>query len=118
MILLSPQILEPLEARVVLCGSCELFSTTAPLINLCYVFLSPFPTLAGGWQYDLTVVAIVVVVVLALVGTGGFIYYLKTTACKKGEYNVRDAENSSEATCLHREPPADGEVYGIQLTQT
>ncbi|XP_025059778.1 intercellular adhesion molecule 5 isoform X3 [Alligator sinensis] len=38
---------------------------------------------ARGWQYDLTVVAIVVVVVLALVGTGGFIYYLKTTACKK-----------------------------------
>lgn len=44
-------------------------------------------------------------------------YYLKSTACKKGEYNVRDAEGSSEAACLHRHRRQGGEIYGIQLTQ-
>ncbi|XP_044850558.1 intercellular adhesion molecule 5-like isoform X1 [Mauremys mutica] len=52
--------------------------------------------------------------VLLLGGTAGLIYYLKSTACKKGEYNVQDAESSAKATCLGR----DGAVYGIQLTQT
>ncbi|NXM67630.1 ICAM5 protein, partial [Serilophus lunatus] len=58
------------------------------------------------------------VTVLGLAVAGG--YYLKTTACKKGEYNVRDAEgSSSEAACLHRQRPRHdrGEVFGIQLTQ-
>ncbi|XP_043362910.1 intercellular adhesion molecule 5-like [Dermochelys coriacea] len=54
------------------------------------------------------------VAVLLLGGTAGLVYYLKSTACKKGEYNVQDAESSSKATCLGR----DGAVYGIQLTQT
>ncbi|XP_077695061.1 intercellular adhesion molecule 5 [Eretmochelys imbricata] len=54
------------------------------------------------------------VAVLLLGGAAGFVYYLKSTACKKGEYNVQDAESSSEATCLGR----DSAVYGIQLTQT
>ncbi|NXK43618.1 ICAM5 protein, partial [Piprites chloris] len=53
-------------------------------------------------------------VVLAVAGG----LYLKSTACKKGEYNVRDAEGSSEAACLHRaRPPHDpGDIFGIQLT--
>ncbi|NWI86630.1 ICAM5 protein, partial [Pitta sordida] len=57
------------------------------------------------------------VTVLGLAVAGG--YYLKTTACKKGEYNVRDAEGSSEAACLHRQRHRHGrqEVFGIQLTQ-
>ncbi|NXC32798.1 ICAM5 protein, partial [Campylorhamphus procurvoides] len=55
------------------------------------------------------------VTVLALAVAGG--YYLKTTACKKGEYNVRDAEGSSEAACLHRHRHDRTEVFGIQLTQ-
>ncbi|CAM5118335.1 unnamed protein product [Natator depressus] len=54
------------------------------------------------------------VAVLLLGGTAGLVYYLKSTACKKGEYNVQDAESSSKATCLGR----DSAVYGIQLTQT
>ncbi|XP_067416453.1 uncharacterized protein [Emydura macquarii macquarii] len=64
------------------------------------------------------VTGIAVVAVLLLGGTAGLIYYLKSTACKKGEYNVQDAENSSKATCLSREMPRDGDIYGIQLTQT
>ncbi|NXF13900.1 ICAM5 protein, partial [Smithornis capensis] len=54
---------------------------------------------------------------LSLAVAGG--YYLKTTACKKGEYNVRDAEGSSEAACLHRQRHRRDrpEVFGIQLTQ-
>ncbi|XP_050780771.1 intercellular adhesion molecule 5 [Gopherus flavomarginatus] len=52
--------------------------------------------------------------VLLLGGTAGLVYYLKSTACKKGEYNVQDAESSSKATCLGH----DSAVYGIQLTQT
>ncbi|XP_041264189.1 intercellular adhesion molecule 5-like [Onychostruthus taczanowskii] len=39
-----------------------------------------------------------------------------STACKKGEYNVRDAEGSSEAACLHRHREARGEAFGIQLS--
>uniref|UniRef100_A0A8C4YP21 Ig-like domain-containing protein n=1 Tax=Gopherus evgoodei TaxID=1825980 RepID=A0A8C4YP21_9SAUR len=52
--------------------------------------------------------------VLLLGGTAGLVYYLKSTACRKGEYNVQDAESSSKATCLG----PDSAVYGIQLTQT
>ncbi|KAM6038299.1 LOW QUALITY PROTEIN: intercellular adhesion molecule 5-like [Chlamydotis macqueenii] len=55
------------------------------------------------------------VTAVGLAAAGG--YYLKTTACKKGEYNVRDAEGSSEAACLHRQRHERGEIYGIQLTQ-
>ncbi|XP_074990355.1 intercellular adhesion molecule 5 [Calonectris borealis] len=55
------------------------------------------------------------VTAVGLAAAGG--YYLKSTACKKGEYNVRDAEGSSEAACLHRQRRDRGEVYGIQLTQ-
>ncbi|XP_074932182.1 uncharacterized protein LOC142048831 [Phalacrocorax aristotelis] len=55
------------------------------------------------------------VTAVGLAAAGG--YYLKTTACKKGEYNVRDAEGSSEAACLHRQRHDRGEIYGIQLTQ-
>ncbi|CAM4694163.1 unnamed protein product [Caretta caretta] len=54
------------------------------------------------------------VAVLLLGGTAGLVYYLKSTACKKGEYNVQDAESSSKATCLG----LDSAVYGIQLMQT
>ncbi|NXB09321.1 ICAM5 protein, partial [Cnemophilus loriae] len=54
------------------------------------------------------------VTALGLAVAGG--YYLKSTACKKGEYNVRDAEGSSEAACLHRHRD-NFEVFGIQLTQ-
>ena len=56
------------------------------------------------------------VTAVGLAAAGG--YYLKTTACKKGEYNVRDAEGS-EAACLHRHRHRHdraGEVFGIQLT--
>ncbi|XP_033927972.1 intercellular adhesion molecule 5-like [Melopsittacus undulatus] len=52
---------------------------------------------------------------VGLVAAGG--YYLKSTACKKGEYNVRDAEGTLEAACLHRQHHGQAEVYGIQLTQ-
>ncbi|NXH32274.1 ICAM5 protein, partial [Myiagra hebetior] len=55
------------------------------------------------------------VTALGLAVAGG--YYLKTTACKKGEYNVRDAEGSSEAACLHRHRENRGDIFGIQLTQ-
>ncbi|XP_075594268.1 intercellular adhesion molecule 5 isoform X2 [Balearica regulorum gibbericeps] len=55
------------------------------------------------------------VTVVGLAAAGG--YYLKSTACKKGEYNVRDAEGSSEAACLHQQRHDRGEIYGIQLTQ-
>uniref|UniRef100_A0A8C3CGH1 Ig-like domain-containing protein n=1 Tax=Cairina moschata TaxID=8855 RepID=A0A8C3CGH1_CAIMO len=57
------------------------------------------------------------VTVLGLAAAG--IYYLKTTACKKGEYNVRDAEGTSEGARLHRgDAGGRGEVFGIQLTPT
>ncbi|NXK75998.1 ICAM5 protein, partial [Amazona guildingii] len=55
------------------------------------------------------------VTAVGLAAAGG--YYLKSTACKKGEYNVRDAEGSLEAACLHRQRRGQTEVYGIQLTQ-
>ncbi|NXI89150.1 ICAM5 protein, partial [Rhipidura dahli] len=55
------------------------------------------------------------VTALGLAVAGGF--YLKSTACKKGEYNVRDAEGSSEAACLHRQRDNRGDIFGIQLTQ-
>ncbi|KAM3656269.1 intercellular adhesion molecule 5 [Ammospiza maritima maritima] len=54
------------------------------------------------------------VAALGLAVAGG--YYLKSTACKKGEYNVRDAEGSSEAACLHRHRDPRAEVFGIQLS--
>ncbi|NXK01166.1 ICAM5 protein, partial [Corythaixoides concolor] len=55
------------------------------------------------------------VTAVALALAGG--YYLKSTACKKGEYNVRDAEGSTEAARLHRQRRDRSHVYGIQLTQ-
>ncbi|KAH0628770.1 hypothetical protein JD844_010274 [Phrynosoma platyrhinos] len=70
------------------------------------------------WLYIIVVIAIAGATMLVLGGMAGFIYYLKSTACKKGEYNVRDAENSTEATCLNRERSCDGDIYGIQLTRT
>ncbi|KAF7240119.1 Intercellular adhesion molecule 5 [Varanus komodoensis] len=70
------------------------------------------------WLYIVVVIAIAGATMLVLGGMAGVIYYLKSTACKKGEYNVRDAENSTEATCLNRERPCDGDIYGIQLTRT
>ncbi|XP_077185883.1 intercellular adhesion molecule 5 isoform X2 [Paroedura picta] len=70
------------------------------------------------WLYIILVVAIAGAAMLVLGGMAGVIYYLKSTACKKGEYNVRDAENSTEATCLNRERACDGDIYGIQLTRT
>ncbi|NXT07825.1 ICAM5 protein, partial [Prunella fulvescens] len=54
------------------------------------------------------------VTALGLAVAGG--YYLKSTACKKGEYNVRDAEGS-EAACLHRHRDTRGDAFGIQLSQ-
>lgn len=61
---------------------------------------------------------------------------MQSTACKKGEYNVQEAESSGEAVCLNgaggsgggtgveggteaagaAEAPAGGEVFAIQLT--
>ncbi|XP_060619304.2 intercellular adhesion molecule 5 [Anolis sagrei] len=70
------------------------------------------------WLYIIVVIAIAGATMLVLGGMAGVIYYLKSTACKKGEYNVRDAENSTEATCLNRERPCDVDIYGIQLTRT
>ncbi|XP_060109225.1 intercellular adhesion molecule 5 [Heteronotia binoei] len=70
------------------------------------------------WLYIIVIVAIAGAAMLVLGGMAGVIYYLKSTACKKGEYNVRDAENSTEATCLNRERACDGDIYGIQLTRT
>uniref|UniRef100_A0A8C6YIW1 Ig-like domain-containing protein n=1 Tax=Naja naja TaxID=35670 RepID=A0A8C6YIW1_NAJNA len=70
------------------------------------------------WLYIIVIVAIAGATMLVLGGMAGIIYYLKSTACKKGEYNVRDAENSTEATFLNRETPCDIDIYGIQLTRT
>ncbi|XP_039184263.1 intercellular adhesion molecule 5 isoform X1 [Crotalus tigris] len=70
------------------------------------------------WLYIIVIVAIAGATMLVLGGMAGIIYYLKSTACKKGEYNVRDAENSTEATFLNRERPCDIDIYGIQLTRT
>nr|XP_032648284.1 intercellular adhesion molecule 5 isoform X2 [Chelonoidis abingdonii] len=65
-------------------------------------------------DHRLIIAALIAGAAVLLGGTAGLVYYLKSTACKKGEYNVQDAESSSKATCLGR----DGAVYGIQLTQT
>ncbi|XP_011378558.1 intercellular adhesion molecule 5 isoform X1 [Pteropus vampyrus] len=75
----------------------------------------------------------------ALLAAGaGLAFYVQSTACKKGEYNVQEAESSGEAVCLNgtggggsgggagaeggtesvgtMEAPAGGEVFAIQLT--
>ncbi|XP_036315453.1 intercellular adhesion molecule 5 isoform X1 [Pipistrellus kuhlii] len=73
----------------------------------------------------------------ALLAAGaGLAFYVQSTACKKGEYNVQEAESSGEAVCLNgaggpgasnsaqgdtdpdgtAETPAGGEVFSIQLT--
>lgn len=72
----------------------------------------------------------------ALLAAGaGLALYVRSTACKKGEYNVQEAESSGEAVCLNgaggaaggaeggaeagdaaAESPAGGEVFAIQLT--
>ncbi|KAF6306381.1 intercellular adhesion molecule 5 [Rhinolophus ferrumequinum] len=74
----------------------------------------------------------------ALLAVGaGLAFYVQSTACKKGEYNVQEAESSGEAVCLNgtgggtgggagpeggtepadtAEAPAGGEVFAIQLT--
>ncbi|XP_013360614.1 PREDICTED: intercellular adhesion molecule 5 [Chinchilla lanigera] len=67
----------------------------------------------------------------ALLAAGaGLAVYVRSTACKKGEYNVQEAESSGEAVCLNgaggggggeagdaaTESPAGGEVFAIQLT--
>ncbi|GAB1293925.1 Intercellular adhesion molecule 5 [Apodemus speciosus] len=72
----------------------------------------------------------------ALLAAGaGLAFYVQSTACKKGEYNVQEAESSGEAVCLNgaggtpgaeggaetpgaAESPADGEVFAIQLTSS
>uniref|UniRef100_A0AAA9TZZ6 Intercellular adhesion molecule 5 n=1 Tax=Bos taurus TaxID=9913 RepID=A0AAA9TZZ6_BOVIN len=73
----------------------------------------------------------------ALLAAGaGLAFYVQSTACKKGEYNVQEAESSGEAVCLNgagagagrdagaeggseaagtSEVPAGGEVFAIQL---
>ena len=74
----------------------------------------------------------------ALLAAGaGLAFYVQSTACKKGEYNVQEAESSGEAVCLNgagggtgggtstrggtepegtAEAPVGGEVFAIQLT--
>ncbi|KAF7465509.1 hypothetical protein GHT09_004049 [Marmota monax] len=72
----------------------------------------------------------------ALLAAGaGLAFYVQSTACKKGEYNVQEAESSGEAVCLNgagggaggsaeggpetggsAESPSGGEVFAIQLT--
>ena len=74
----------------------------------------------------------------ALLAAGaGLAFYVQSTACKKGEYNVQEAESSGEAVCLNgagagagggggaegateaagtAEAPAGGGVFAIQLT--
>ncbi|XP_053438283.1 intercellular adhesion molecule 5 isoform X2 [Nycticebus coucang] len=76
----------------------------------------------------------------ALLAAGaGLAFYVHSTACKKGEYNVQEAESSGEAVCLNgagggaggtsgaegepeegdtAESPAGCEVFAIQLTST
>nr|XP_041567710.1 intercellular adhesion molecule 5 [Taeniopygia guttata] len=55
------------------------------------------------------------VAALGLAVAGGL--YVKSSAGKTGEYNVRDAEGSSEAARLHRHRDTGTEVFGIQLPQ-
>lgn len=74
----------------------------------------------------------------ALLAAGaGLAFYVQSAACKKGEYNVQEAESSGEAVCLNGtgggsgggagpeggtkpadtgEAPTGGEVFTIQLT--
>nr|XP_004667503.2 intercellular adhesion molecule 5 [Jaculus jaculus] len=70
----------------------------------------------------------------ALLAAGaGLAFYVQSTACKKGEYNVQEAESSGEAVCLNgagggagadsgpeagdpAESPAGDDVFSIQLT--
>ncbi|XP_037674538.1 intercellular adhesion molecule 5 isoform X1 [Choloepus didactylus] len=69
----------------------------------------------------------------ALLAAGvGLAFYVQSTACKKGEYNVQEAESSGEAVCLNgagggpdggpeaaasaAEAPSGDEVFSIQLT--
>ncbi|XP_006898826.1 PREDICTED: intercellular adhesion molecule 5 [Elephantulus edwardii] len=72
-----------------------------------------------------------------LAAGAGLAFYVQSTACKKGEYNVQEAESSGEAVCLNgagggagggpggdsgpeaegtADAPAGGEVFAIQLT--
>ncbi|XP_074116838.1 intercellular adhesion molecule 5 [Sminthopsis crassicaudata] len=92
---------------------------------------------AGPWLW--IVVGGVAGGALLLAGLGGLSYYLQSTACKKGEYNVQEAESSGEAVCLNGSGAGGGsggtgtagtsgtgaeaegggaEVYSIQLTST
>uniref|UniRef100_A0A7N4PEU3 Intercellular adhesion molecule 5 n=1 Tax=Sarcophilus harrisii TaxID=9305 RepID=A0A7N4PEU3_SARHA len=90
---------------------------------------------AGPWLW--IVVGGVAGGALLLAGLGGLSYYLQSTACKKGEYNVQEAESSGEAVCLNGSGAGAGggtagtagtagtgaegggaEVYSIQLTST
>ncbi|XP_051632232.1 LOW QUALITY PROTEIN: intercellular adhesion molecule 5-like [Manacus candei] len=54
------------------------------------------------------------VAAVALAVAGGAV--LRSPACKKGEYNVRDAEGSSEAARLHRPRHGPPDIFGIPLT--
>ncbi|XP_014817811.1 PREDICTED: intercellular adhesion molecule 5-like [Calidris pugnax] len=105
----SPAPSGPTESRLAPVASLGSLGAMAPTVG------SPAPS--GPTESRLALVASLgslgAVTAVGLVAAGG--YYLKTTACKKGEYNVRDAEGSSEATCLHRHRHPD--VFGIQLTQ-
>ncbi|XP_039568343.1 intercellular adhesion molecule 5-like, partial [Passer montanus] len=61
------------------------------------------------------------VAALALAAAGGF--YLKSTACKKGEYNVRDAEGSCEGGAgvsarWPRDPPEPPQTASPVLVRT
>ncbi|XP_027713574.1 LOW QUALITY PROTEIN: intercellular adhesion molecule 5 [Vombatus ursinus] len=87
---------------------------------------------AGPWLW--IVVGGVAGGALLLASLGGLTYYLQSTACKKGEYNVQEAESSGEAVCLNGSGAGTGagggsgtgaeneaggaEVYSIQLTAT
>lgn len=57
--------------------------------------------------------------ITALAAAAWGLYYLKSTACKKGEYNVSDAEGSTEASRLHGGGyGGQGELVGIPLSPT
>ncbi|XP_036096672.1 intercellular adhesion molecule 5 [Molossus molossus] len=90
---------------------------------------------AGPWLWVAVGSAVGGAVLLA--AGAGLAFYVQSTACKKGEYNVQEAESSGEAVCLNgagsgaggnasaqggtepdgtAETPAGGEVFSIQLT--
>lgn len=88
---------------------------------------------AGPWLWIAVGGAVGGAVLLA--AGAGLAFYVQSTACKKGEYNVQEAESSGEAVCLNgagggagsgaeggpeaedsAESPAGGEVFAIQLT--